>query len=1090
MNKSHRGYTVKISYFDPLAVFDTIQSELEARLPLSSLHWKPDGGSLKTIDQLPVDLVPSVSGAENALSEDVPFIFIIFVTCSSVQEYRNKVRPLIRKWTPGEETSSDVKQDARIIIPSKYMIFFHCNSEVVDSNLFKSVSLIEKFHRDFPTVKVHEIKTVYKNAKEKQEFWNLTVSLLKNTLLDILEKRLEIFNGELQSKSLSFQDSLVYRENLLRLYLSFNIHEEASIQLTEIESLLLQNGVSELPNGDMEVPFTSEKHSGTIVSIAHSINEGSLTKYVLYKYIFTHQLELLQRLTSTTTDYQNLFQISRAFYSHINKVFLESPNILQFNYFFLETLLSDSLISEGKSKLSKIIYSTFKLEQRDCWLRLVYANTDFRLDSIVFSPNSIRYEDNLLKQTFQSEDIFHNTFIEMTKGLLTSFGKCEGRGQRTMDWLSVQMGMLYFQKKEYRKAFDLLQSCYEFYMESNWDVIGGHLLEIFVKCLLMCPEIEYLENDGESIPVSSILSNCFLNLLIFSKDSKAYWWDEFLKLNNASEANLIYPLDNLFTVKISHNPFLSKPNTYALRIKLENNIVPIAIMVSAIKLSLKNSKDEFLTFLASDQIIKPGSNTFTLETTEISFSTYEVLNLEITVGDTVFSKEFETFAAQDTLVMEELYHHEDFRCTLTNIRKALFNAASLEIKYENKEHIDNFNLQLSALARDTDKPPEFAFNNDKEFPLYQITINDFKIDKIPYFTNGVVGRISLGFDLSFERGNQKFQQYQVLEIDVSLPIAVSVEDIFKKDAFYFKFIISSSSIEMPVIVHSCSLNVNQKYIVSDAFEPDEPIILPAGSSSHYLNYYKIQVKEGYTFDMTDVFELFVNYSTMKEHIDDLVTKKFLSINEGNGKYLFEKWSIFWRHVILPKLIYDYNSFERDKCIILLSDVQPLIRLVKSQILDSSVSKKYYECIKALAAGVQISDYPVQNSVVELNTLTVPVTFPSIKQLFSVQLEPRSSDEYHVGQLIPFDIIIKNLSQNWAITKNDNTYVLEVSNSNEWAINGKRRTVLHSNYLTFLIHLIPLRCGYLTYPKIEIFTSGRTKVMEVDYLNAYETLLVI
>ena len=143
---------VEISYFDPFHLFEGLRNELEQRLPLINLHWKSKEGTLKTIPKLRVDF--KASTGEKLVEEYVlkPFINCVIVSCESVEEYRSKIRPLIKNWLPLQDD-----------VYCTNIAILHSNKEVMDSNMFKSISLIEKFNKDFPSLKTIETKTVYKS---------------------------------------------------------------------------------------------------------------------------------------------------------------------------------------------------------------------------------------------------------------------------------------------------------------------------------------------------------------------------------------------------------------------------------------------------------------------------------------------------------------------------------------------------------------------------------------------------------------------------------------------------------------------------------------------------------------------------------------------------------------------------------------------------------------------------------------------------------------------------------------------------------------------------------------------------------------
>ncbi|AMD18568.1 HBL334Wp [Eremothecium sinecaudum] len=1085
MEDTYNNYTVKVSFFDPLGVFDAIRPELDKLLPLNAVYWKTDDGVLRSIGKLPVEFIPAVEEVKDDLLQDKPLIFMINVTCSSVNEYRNKVRPLIRRWVPATDAAVDIGE--KFSLPSEYVILFHSNSEVLDSNLFKSVSLIEKLNKDFPSIKVIESKTIYKNDKEKQDFWNSTMSFFKNTLLTIFQRRLGILETELNSKKISFEKALILEEKILYLYLSFRIYDKAIPQLRKISSYLTSEAMSELTDGDIEVPFSVPVNG--IETICESIQSHTLTKYSIYKYILVHQLLLSEHSVSPMSSTHAQLQIAREFYMHVKAIFEGSKKLLQFNYFYLECLLNR--ISSNKDDICHETYAALLLHQRDCWLKLVYANTNFRIETISFPPTSVVYEDDKLKNTYETEDMFQKTFIEKTSYLLDSFKKCSRKHQRMMDWLTVQKCTLYCQRGEYNIALDLLKARYGSHIDLRWRGMGRYLLELYVKCIKNLPSLENLELDGGKLPVRSVLRNCFLDLLVLSPDSKLHWWKEFQALPDENENQLIYLLDNVFKVEISGKTFLSQPNTYALTITVLNNVIPGAVNVSSIKLLLKNAGGDLLVFTASEITIAEGSNSIILEATDVKFSTFEFISLEITVGNTTFSKSFE-FEPSRYLTLQELYCKENFNCLISMMKRTVVNDIKLHLEIKNKKSVNNFSLQLTAI-RSGIKDNKSAFSFSKTDLLHTLTINDMNVEEIPYFLKYPIDNIRLGYDLQFEKNGLKYRQRHYTDIEVRLPLSVTVGDIFKRDCFYFKFMVSACS-NFPIALYSCYLDQDdssrQKYVISDGFKPERAIILRPNTNDLCSNIYKIQVKDNLSYKQADSFKLVVEYYTAKQILDRIVTEIFLRDFLQSNKDSHELWSEFWRRKVLPQVIYDYSHFGEMKLVKILGTSQQLLSFIKTEVYDTGLRDQYCIFIKTLTSGIEIPPELLKNLPSDGNILTVPVSLPHIKHLFYVELKPEFRSHYAFGEIIPMELRVSNLSYKWGINDADATYILKVFNTSDWAINGKRRAVIESAEVNFNIQIIPLRRGDLPYPKVEIYTSDKIKVDEVDYLNSYETVLVV
>ncbi|RAR02353.1 tmem1 family protein [Stemphylium lycopersici] len=94
--------TVDFEYHDPSGVFELIQEDLAARLPLRNLHWKAPTRPLRSIDSLHVDLVPSPESAQAAGSTS---------STLATGQARKYVREWVKEHTPPSQSSTANTQE-------------------------------------------------------------------------------------------------------------------------------------------------------------------------------------------------------------------------------------------------------------------------------------------------------------------------------------------------------------------------------------------------------------------------------------------------------------------------------------------------------------------------------------------------------------------------------------------------------------------------------------------------------------------------------------------------------------------------------------------------------------------------------------------------------------------------------------------------------------------------------------------------------------------------------------------------------------------------------------------------------------------
>ncbi|GMM56938.1 transport protein particle complex II subunit [Maudiozyma humilis] len=1130
---------VSITYFDPFALFESVKNEFEQILPLENIHWRSPNGVMRTISRFPITLKPENSNDYNPTNTNIPFIRCIIVSCNSVEEYRSKVRPLIREWIPQAgktqtESSSSLNLDVEFTtVP---IIFVYSNATVVDSNIFKSVSLMDKFNKDFPEVNILELKSVYKSLKEKEEFWNQLSQKIKSQVVQIFQARLDIIKGKLDKISELHGESkqqaetaLLIKERLFDLYFKANLLEEGRDQLKEIKIDISALTDSTTPNGDLEIPFSFNIKEDD--SIAQELQRKVINKFYISKYFFLREFFLLRLEMNNNPRILKLYKLVRQFLCQIECDFQNDQQLLSFQYIFLTNVIA--YLDETKIK-DRTILSEVKAEllllKRDCWLHGVLSVTDYELigKTESFRNDPVKYVFDNEPETFKTVDDFYDTFINYNTELLSLYNECGGKRQRITDIISLEVGMIHYQRKNYQSAVSLLISCYEYYVESNWGIIGLNILKVFADSLENCPKLEHIELDGSSVSVDSILRNSYLNLikLTTSEDEKQKYWNKLLALKPDNAEDISYKIDGLFDISPSNSVYLSKTNGYAISVDIDNFGFPCDIPVDSMKLTLResNHQEAKIVFSGNDLLVVKGSQSHELSTNDIKYGQFELSLLEITIHGTVFIREYgvdvddfpEEHPADSSdhhplqFDIFEIYSVDNVSITIEQAKSLKLGENALEVTITNQDNIKSSQLTLHVQNGPTYKYISFEQEDEN---VHSYTVSDVISCSryIPYFLKEQITAFSMDVEFSFERNDMPgaFSERKTIPIECYLPVSVSVEDIFKKDMFFFKFLLSSSLPEEPTILHSSRLELDSaersdNYSISGHFQPETPMLLKSSAEESCLNCYKLST-EG-TFATSDVFNLRVQYNTLKEQIDCLVTDAILVAGDVEWFNKYDQWKLFWRANILPKLQYDNGAFSRGRRICLLNgpaSVREMQSVITNRIVsETAVQSKMLACLASLARGVNISELAVSEYTRNLvmRELVVPVTMPELDQLFRVTFNSESESDnegttaiHSVGVPLQFRIDIENQSSKWGMNKTDsdnhsNDYIFEIQSSNDWLLQGRKRFVIPAPQHSFSVTLIPLKTGHLTLPHVEI-TNIDGEVSQVDQGSLFTTILV-
>lgn len=1090
-----KGNSVLASYFDPFDVFDAVREQFLESFPLQNIHWKTPDGGLRTIEEVPVSLLTESNALDLDLRRTRLFLRFAVVNCISTDEYRAKVRPLLRQWLPVNENGAWREDLMQYPMP---IILLYANSEVIDSKLFKSTSLIDKFTKDFPNVNVLEIKTVYKSPKEKKEFWGLVGQQMKGFTLNVFQHRLTSYQAQLKGlgSNSPLKEQLYLRESILDLYMALNLYEEATKELKEIKECIDKLTKGELPKGSLEAPFKISYEAPKEARLCEMFSDGILTKYSSLKYFFLKEFELLLAKKAREADFLRLYRLIRLFLHSIAQNYYAEANYLEFKFSLLDHILGH--LPDGHSTGSLQVQAELFSAKRDCWIQGVLACSSFTLiGNRTPKERKVRTFETV-KHTYSSEDVFYENYLKLTKETLSLFHLCEGKRQRAADILSIEIGLLHYQREEYEKAVTLFLSCYEYYMQFKWDIIGLQLLKIFVESLIRCPDLNELTIDDEAVPVSIILSNAYLNILRTSRsdDERKEWWQKFLDLGQDRPTGLVYATDGLFSFQTANNAFYSEANTLSIEVFIDILGIPEDIKVDAITLSFKNRDDCFLHFELFDIVLRSEhKNKCTLNTSEVILGDFKPVSLEIDMGSTTFVKQFLDDSVPGVCI-ERMYDSRNVQLEIEQARELKLGEYALELSCANHDKITSSEVTITVLKESQTSAYPISFRQDSHKTSENIVDLGEKCT-LPYFPSDSVNNFTLAAKFSFttDFSTQKFSETSLFKINCYLPVSVSVEDIFKRDIFFFKFLLGSSTQDEPVIVSRTELTPpakGERYSISGGFNPDTPLYLSADPEGNCLNCY--QVTTSSHFQPSDTFDLQISYSTLKEHLDTLVTDAVLVRGDVEWYRKFEKWKLLWKTSILPLLSYQYDAYRDGFVIQLMKDSLDMRRisiLCRKVSMTSAVREPIILCLNRLTKGVRLSEIDIgaYSKNVAQKKLTVPVELPKFEQLFLVQFVTNKASEYELGDPIKITIIIENLNQTWGQEGIAGSFVFEVASSNEWLVNGKRRMLITSDKTEVDLHIIPLKRGYLHYPKVEVVNIDSDEPSRIDYTNYYDTLLV-
>lgn len=1223
---------IGISYFDPFSLFDNVKNEFLKLFPLTNVRWKSQNNLIRTrlVENLPIDIYSEdknnnidANDSANPI-QNQPLLKLIIVTCQSVDEYRAKIRPLLREWSFNElnQVESVTK------LPFKPLILFYSNSKVIESNLFTSINILEKIKKDFPTSEVLDLKSVYKSPNDKQIFWTHLQDSIKKYLLDIFERRLTFLNGSLSkltndninsvngddsnssissNKSQQLYQKLRLREQILILYVQFKLKDECQRQIDTIKMELNSFIENTTEYGNLEYPFSFN----ISLPLSDLLKTNKLTKFDCYKHFLIWDLKCYS-MDNSFSPIRRIYHSTKQFLRNSQLLFPDNANLIQFKYSIIDTLLMRFFQLPSSSHASSIVdknviecRADLLLMKRDCWLEGILTMTNFKMLYKQYSnTNKINF-DIIGQDVLDDENKFHENFIRFNQELIGLYNQCDSRRQRIVDILSLEIGMVYYQRGDYENAIILFLSCYEYYIQSNWKVIGLQILKMFVDSIEKCGEnnIKSLEFNGSKVSLDVILSHSYLNLLKLSDDPKEriILWKKFIKLggsqlgttatttttvaaasnnnNNNDTIEKVYSMDGIIGFDVDEYVTMEQPNLYSMKLYLTDFSIPETVTIDSIELTLHKriSKLNKETVTFQRQNVELGNkmgnnrNVVQLNTKKISFGKFEAFQLKIKVGNKFL---LHRYSKQDSkpIYVEPIFDQNSVSIKIEQERCLKLGDNRLNIGFFNLDKVGTFTLKVIVEKDDESViyPIRFHESDTSDITYLIDSKDDLIVDSsyghitVPYYLqDSLTTAFFIKTVFQFEKvdrtekslkSTEIYQEINHHLIQCYLPVSVSVEDIFKNERFYFKFLLNSSIRKEPVMLYGSELNgvgtVEQvpgekvtekdplldKYKILGRLRVEEPILLTSSNNDSCVNSYRIMTKGPNKYDPRDTFYLHVRYSTLKEELDNILTNQVLN-KEKNRDGNIDKWRIFWEVNILPRLQYNYERYYREGILILENDSINLNfienDLLRRICMEDEIRSRIVGFLKGLCdAGFKMLECNSREKNKNENTvgqreLIVPVELQSPRPFYLIQFEKdKSSDSnmlppketYAVGESIPFKITITDISDQWEESQEEQKepalYIFEITSSNDWLLHGKKRFAIRRGstlqaeststssttsatreakavaVTVVNVSLIPLRTGHLNLPGIQMTSQGETQPLKTHQPNENDIVLVL
>ncbi|KAL5596643.1 hypothetical protein BROUX41_006661 [Berkeleyomyces rouxiae] len=375
--------------------------------------------------------------------------------------------------------------------------------------------------------------------------------------------------------------------------------------------------------------------------------------------------------------------------------------------------------------------------------------------------------------------------------------------------------------------------------------------------------------------------------------------------------------------------------------------------------------------------------------------------------------------------------------------------------------------------------------------------------------------ITLRLEASYSTTDGTFAFARIKNIPVSLAVGVNVQDVFKHDALFSRFTVSSAT-PSPMRLFSSSLEESDIYTAKSNFVASEenPVVIFTKQPASVL--YRISRADmPFTSSSAASMTLNLAYALVRDEVS-LVVQQSINRAFAEAPSPLGEYSVLMAEIALTHAQTALSPYDLEKNTLLgylptsfLSAIDWPLQLAKLGGIPSSS-----EVVKELASymATWLSATPKLPMVPEADSdgknpsarsIEIPVDIPPLSMLITADINVDTSDAAHnislshepsntevstacVNQMLPATLRLK-WTRRWAAEALSTTpassapihYAYEVTAPPEtWLIGGRKKGVLTINRSNAIssdentavevpLMLVPLREGWITYPIVDI-----------------------
>ncbi|KAH7017073.1 trafficking protein particle complex subunit 10 [Ilyonectria destructans] len=786
------------------------------------------------------------------------------------------------------------------------------------------------------------------------------------------------------------------------------------------------------------------------------------------------------------------------------------------------------------------------------------------------SPLVAGIESQLLETALDNSDNFYRLYEILTDKALRHY--TVANHDHAVKANMADLAVLKFYLKEYGSAADYFYQATPFFGASGWSSLELSMLVMYLHCLRELKS----KDDYVRVALKLLTKSCAaekerleLKSKSVSKISTADILDEssmkgivgnLFDLASSLPSQVKVHLSNFFTnIELAGAPeYYDDEDRCSLTINLRS-LLPDEIKLDGVSLRVSATETSPVKELRfgkrEDIVLNPGHNSIKVDCTTLVPGKYRIDHLGLSSSNLFlhFERDINHPPPQDA----DIFKHPDVtlfqranaldvqlmatkHTTLdkTNTLDLVLNPGWNTLKYcEIRVKPATGGLRLLTIdARVVDSPVDFAKHPEAGGVFYfnEVASNTTATIRFPYSVEQDMGDVSAKVEVSYTtESGDKFYFAKSMVIPISLALGVNVQDVFKHQALFSRFNVSTSSAS-PLRLYKSELLHSDLFDSEFGVAPKHTVIIFPKQPATLL--YKVKRKSGVktTTRVAKTMYLKLHYSILQAEIEELMVASILEALEETPLVQYAR---FISAVVIKEVKSGMQVQDLERAAVLCA--------VTTSFLADVAWERYFTGIgripgsqdsAAKAIATLLKEWQKSHPRVPIpasqpadpSTILIPVEIPSLSILHTADIrlqkplttlvdeKPGVTPTVCINQMLPATLQLK-WTQVWdTVTQNkaDQEFSYEVTAPvDTWLLGGRRKghfvipgstgEPLSSKPETeaeIPLVLIPLREGWLPYPSVDIREVKDTpaaasvndglQACEVDLRNLGETVRVV